>query len=89
MNGSNNIPCIHHELHEAADTKEAGKPCIFARYMTKCEPIAGVIKYAANVLILRNVFKELQQQDNSYPYKHKMDQLPIRLRAEYLTFWCY
>lgn len=33
------------------------KPCIFAKYITKCEPIAGVIRYAPKVLVLPNNFK--------------------------------
>ena len=27
-------------------------PCMFARYIVKCAPIAGLIKYAPKVLIL-------------------------------------
>jgi hypothetical protein len=29
-------------------------PHIFAKYMTKCAPVNGVIRYAPDVLILKN-----------------------------------
>ena len=48
------------------------KPCIFARYITKFEPIAGVIKYAPNVLVLSKKFKLLHQQKINYHFNNKL-----------------
>lgn len=39
-------------------------PCIFAKYMTKCAPMAGVMRYAPDVLILKIVQILLNRHKN-------------------------
>jgi len=72
------------------------KPFNLARYITKCEPISGEIKYAPDVSILSKQFLSYYTTRGQWrglnilnQNKWRKSRVPIRQWAIYMTFWWY